>query len=56
MVHTGVVVSSNVVYTDTVVRAGSGGRGFKDVVLRDMVLRARGAFNRNLKAETLPRP
>ena len=32
------------------------GRGFKDVVLRDMVLRARGAFNGNLKAETLPRP
>ena len=32
------------------------GRGFKDVVLRDVVLRTRGAVNGGLKAETLPRP
>ena len=30
-------------------------RGFKDVVLRDVVLRTRGTFNGGLKAETLPR-
>ena len=31
-------------------------RGFKDVVLRDVVLRTRVAFHGGLRAETLPRP